>query len=110
MNCPAISPPGSVYAPRPGSVNGRSQESEVRSQETRRNGAGPTTPPSDSGLPKADGKVPVLIARTPDTKAGGGEFAFKAGARNPIGIITDVRGSGTSEAKWYTCRRFAQVG
>src|SRR5690349_720360 len=52
--------------------------------------------------PKADGKFPVLLQRTPYNKDGGVSFGFKAAARGYVVIFQDVRGRYASEGDWYT--------
>jgi putative CocE/NonD family hydrolase len=52
--------------------------------------------------PKADGKFPVLLQRTPYNKDGGVAFGFKAAARGYVVIFEDVRGRYSSEGEWYT--------
>src|SRR5205809_5035921 len=63
---------------------------------------------ADIYRPKADGKFPVLLERTPYNKAGGFEFGLKAAARKYVVIIQDVRGRYTSEGEWYTFKHESQ--
>src|SRR5438874_1639899 len=65
---------------------------------------------ADVYRPKADGKFPVLLERTPYNKAGGFEFGLRAAARGYVVIIQDVRGRYTSEGEWYTFRHESQDG
>jgi len=57
---------------------------------------------ADIYRPKADGKFPVLLQRTPYNKDGGVSFGFKAAARGYVVIFEDVRGRYSSEGEWYT--------
>lgn len=65
---------------------------------------------ADIYRPKAEGKFPVLLERTPYNKAGGAEFGLKAAARGFVVIIQDVRGRYTSEGEWYTFRHESEDG
>jgi len=65
---------------------------------------------ADVYRPKAEGKFPVLLQRTPYNKAGGFEFGLKAAARGYVVIIQDVRGRYTSEGDWYTFKHESQDG
>src|SRR5213080_5494085 len=51
--------------------------------------------------PKADGKFPVLLVRTPYDKTGEMNFGLRAAARGYVVISQDVRGRFTSEGEWY---------
>jgi len=57
---------------------------------------------ADIYRPKADGKFPVLLQRTPYNKTYGADFALRAAARGYVAIVQDVRGRYTSEGEWYT--------
>jgi len=57
---------------------------------------------ADIYRPRADGKFPVLLERTPYNKRGEIEFGLKAAARGYVVIVQDVRGRYTSEGEWYT--------
>jgi putative CocE/NonD family hydrolase len=57
---------------------------------------------ADIYRPKADGKFPVLLQRTPYDKRNSAEFAFRAAAHGFVAIVQDVRGRYTSEGEWYT--------
>ena len=59
---------------------------------------------ADIYRPKADGKFPVLLQRTPYDKDGDVGFGLKAAARGYVVIIQDVRGRYASEGEWYTFR------
>src|SRR5437899_9412658 len=63
---------------------------------------------ADIYRPKAEGKYPVLLQRTPYNKAGGTGFGLKAAARGYVVIIQDVRGRFTSEGDWYPFMRDSQ--
>jgi putative CocE/NonD family hydrolase len=65
---------------------------------------------ADVYRPKAEGKFPVLLQRTPYNKAGGVEFGLHAAARGYVVIIQDVRGRYTSEGEWYTFKHESQDG
>jgi putative CocE/NonD family hydrolase len=57
---------------------------------------------ADIYRPKAEGKFPVLLQRTPYNKTNGVTFGFRAAARGFIVIFQDVRGRYSSEGDWYT--------
>ena len=65
---------------------------------------------ADIYRPKAEGKYPVLLQRTPYNKAGGTGFGLKAAARGYVVIIQDVRGRFTSEGDWYPFKHESQDG
>jgi putative CocE/NonD family hydrolase len=56
---------------------------------------------ADIYRPKADGKFPVLLVRTPYDKTGNMNFGLRAAARGYVVISEDVRGRFTSEGEWY---------
>ena len=56
---------------------------------------------ADIYRPKADGKFPVLLVRTPYDKTGEMNFGLRAAARGYVVISQDVRGRFTSEGEWY---------
>jgi hypothetical protein len=56
---------------------------------------------ADIYRPKADGKFPVLLVRTPYDKTGIINFGLRAAARGYVVIAQDVRGRFTSEGEWY---------
>jgi len=57
---------------------------------------------ADVYRPKADGKFPVLLQRTPYNKSNGVTFGVRAAARGFVVIFQDVRGRYSSEGEWYT--------
>src|ERR1700731_2614609 len=65
---------------------------------------------ADVYRPKADGKYPVLLGRTPYDKTGTLHFGLKAAARGYVVIAQDVRGRFESEGEWYTFRYESQDG
>ncbi len=65
---------------------------------------------ADVYLPKADGKFPVLLTRTPYDKQYSMQFALKAAARGYVVIVQDVRGRYSSEGDWYTFRHESEDG
>jgi putative CocE/NonD family hydrolase len=65
---------------------------------------------ADIYRPKADGKFPVLLERTPYDKRGGVDFGLKAAARGYVVIVQDVRGRYTSEGEWYTFKHESNDG
>ena len=52
--------------------------------------------------PKADGKFPVLLTRTPYDKKGVMDFCVKAAARGYVVVAQDVRGRYASEGEWLS--------
>lgn len=65
---------------------------------------------ADIYRPKADGKFPVLLQRTPYDKRGAADFGLKAAAQGFVVILQDVRGRYTSEGEWYPFRHESQDG
>jgi hypothetical protein len=65
---------------------------------------------ADIYRPKADGKFPVLLQRTPYDKRGALDFGLKAAARGYVVIFQDVRGRFTSEGEWYTFKHESNDG
>ncbi len=65
---------------------------------------------ADIYRPKADGKYPVLLVRTPYDKTNETNFGLKAAARGYVAIAQDVRGRFTSEGDWYTFKNESQDG
>ena len=57
---------------------------------------------ADIYRPKAEGKFPVLLQRTPYNKNNGVTFGIRAAARGFVVIVQDVRGRYSSEGEWYT--------
>ena len=56
---------------------------------------------ADVYRPKAEGKFPVLLVRTPYDKQWSAEFALRAVPRGYVVIAQDVRGRFESEGEWY---------
>src|SRR5882757_10259464 len=65
---------------------------------------------ADIYRPRADGKYPVLLQRTPYDKNNTRSFGMKAAARGYIAIVQDVRGRFTSEGEWYPFRHELRDG
>lgn len=65
---------------------------------------------ADIYRPKAEGKFPVLLQRTPYNKDGEVEFGLKAAARGYVTIIQDVRGRFSSDGEWYTFKHESDDG
>src|SRR2546430_6889939 len=65
---------------------------------------------ADIYRPKADGKFPVLLERTPYDKRGVSDFGLRAAARGYVVIIQDVRGRYSSEGEWYPFLNESQDG
>ena len=65
---------------------------------------------ADVYRPKADGKFPVLLVRTPYDKQWNMGFGLKAAARGYVVIAQDVRGRFESEGEWYTFKNESQDG
>jgi uncharacterized protein len=65
---------------------------------------------ADIYRPKADGKFPVLLERTPYDKQGSRDFAIKAAPRGYVVIVQDVRGRYTSEGEWYPFKNESNDG
>jgi uncharacterized protein len=57
---------------------------------------------ADIYRPKAEGRFPVLLERTPYNKTGSGGFARRAAERGYVVVIQDTRGRYKSEGEWYT--------
>jgi predicted acyl esterase len=57
---------------------------------------------ADIYRPKADGKFPVLLVRTPYDKTNEGYFGMKGAARGYVVVEQDVRGRFASDGEWYT--------
>src|SRR5436189_5601508 len=55
---------------------------------------------ADIYRPKAEGKFPVLLQRTPYNKEGD-DFGLRGAAHGYVVIIQDVRGRYSSEGEWY---------
>ena len=66
---------------------------------------------ADIYRPRADGKFPVLLERTPYNKsAGESEFGMRAAALGYVVIVQDVRGRFTSEGEWYPFKHESNDG
>jgi putative CocE/NonD family hydrolase len=65
---------------------------------------------ADVYRPKADGKFPVLLVRTPYDKQWIDGFGQKAAARGFVVIAQDVRGRFASEGEWYPFKYESQDG
>ncbi len=65
---------------------------------------------ADVYRPKADGKFPVLLTRTPYDKTGAADFGLKAAARGYVLIAQDVRGRFASQGDWYPFKYESQDG
>jgi len=65
---------------------------------------------ADICRPKADGKFPVLLTRTPYDKKGVIDFCVKGAARGYVVVAQDVRGRYASEGDWYPFKYESQDG
>src|SRR5690349_167185 len=65
---------------------------------------------ADIYRPKADGKFPVLLVRTPYDKTGEMNFGLRAAARGYVVIAQDVRGRFESEGEWYPFKHESEDG
>ncbi len=65
---------------------------------------------ADIYRPKAEGKFPVLLVRTPYDKTGNMGFGLRAAARGYVVISQDVRGRFESEGEWYPFKNESQDG
>jgi len=65
---------------------------------------------ADIYRPKADGKFPVLLERTPYDKSRGREFAMRGAERGYVVVIQDTRGRFTSEGEFYTFKNESNDG
>jgi putative CocE/NonD family hydrolase len=65
---------------------------------------------ADIYRPKADGKFPVLLERTPYDKRGSVNFGYRIAPYGYVVIIQDVRGRYTSEGEWYPFKYESQDG
>ena len=65
---------------------------------------------ADIYRPKADGKFPVLLTRTPYDKQNSVTFGLRAAARGYVVIVQDVRGRYRSEGEWYVFRHESEDG
>ena len=64
---------------------------------------------ADIFRPKADGKFPVLLERTPYNKQGE-DIGWRAAPRGYVVIVQDVRGRYTSEGEWYPFKNESNDG
>src|ERR1700684_1904435 len=60
--------------------------------------------------PRAEGKFPVLLQRTPYNKSNGVIFGVQAAARGFVVIFQDVRGRYSSDGEWYTFKHESDDG
>jgi uncharacterized protein len=65
---------------------------------------------ADIYRPRAEGKFPVLLERTPYDKTQEGDFGMKGAARGYLVVVQDTRGRYASEGEWYTFRNEANDG
>jgi uncharacterized protein len=65
---------------------------------------------ADICRPKADGKFPVLLTRTPYDKKGVIDFCVKGAVRGYVVVAQDVRGRYASEGDWYPFKYESQDG
>lgn len=65
---------------------------------------------ADIYRPKAEGKFPVLLQRTPYDKRGAVGFGYRAAARGYVVIVQDTRGRYTSEGEWYPFKHESSDG
>jgi putative CocE/NonD family hydrolase len=65
---------------------------------------------ADVYRPKAEGKFPVLLTRTPYDKQWQLEFALKAVQRGYVVIAQDTRGQFHSEGEWYPFKHESEDG
>jgi putative CocE/NonD family hydrolase len=65
---------------------------------------------ADIYRPKAEGKFPVLLQRTPYDKRGGVDLGLRAAALGYVVVFQDVRGRYTSEGEWYPFRHESEDG
>ena len=67
---------------------------------------------ADIYRPRAEGKFPVILMRTPYDKSVGWAAtpAYQIAAHGYVAIVQDVRGRYTSEGEWYTFRHESDDG
>ena len=65
---------------------------------------------ADICRPKAEGKFPLLLTRTPYDKNRTVDFCLKAAARGYVVVAQDVRGRYASEGDWYPFKYESQDG
>jgi putative CocE/NonD family hydrolase len=65
---------------------------------------------ADIYRPKAEGKFPVLLVRTPYDKTNESSFGMKGAVRGYVVVEQDVRGRFASEGEWYAFKNESQDG
>jgi uncharacterized protein len=65
---------------------------------------------ADVYRPKAEGRFPVILQRTPYNKAQGLEFGMRSAEAGYVAVIQDVRGRFASGGEWYPFRHEAADG
>ena len=65
---------------------------------------------ADIYRPRAEGKFPVLLERTPYDKTHERDFGMKSAARGYMVVVQDTRGRYASEGEWYTFKNEANDG
>jgi putative CocE/NonD family hydrolase len=65
---------------------------------------------ADVFRPKADGRFPVLLQRTPYGKSNDISIALRGAARGYVMIVQDVRGRFASEGEWYVFKHESEDG
>jgi uncharacterized protein len=65
---------------------------------------------ADVYRPKADGKFPVILTRTPYDKTGSQGICMRAAASGYVCVAQDVRGRFSSEGEWYPFKHESEDG
>jgi len=65
---------------------------------------------ADIYAPKAGGKFPVLLQRTPYDRRYGVDFGLRAASQGYVVIFQDVRGRFASDGEWYPFKHESQDG
>ena len=65
---------------------------------------------ADVYRPKAEGRFPTLLQRTPYDKRNGTDFGLRAAAEGYVAIVQDVRGRYSSEGEWYPFKNESSDG
>jgi uncharacterized protein len=65
---------------------------------------------ADIYRPKADGKFPVLLERTPYDKTDGRQFGTEGASRGYVVVIQDTQGRYRSEGEWYPFKNESNDG
>jgi uncharacterized protein len=65
---------------------------------------------ADIYRPKADGKFPVILTRTPYDKAGSLGICMRVAAAGYVCVAQDVRGRFASEGEWYPFKHESEDG